>query len=171
MAKRSLVVMGVSGSGKSTVADLLADRLGWGKADADDFHSAANVAKMHAGIPLTDADRVSWLAALRDWITGAPGDVVVACSALKRSYRDELRRAQADVCFLELSGDRELIFDRMGDRTDHFMPADLLDSQLATLEPLESDERGTVIDVGPAPDVIADQAIRALGLSPGGSLG
>lgn len=165
MTKRALVVMGVSGSGKSTVADVLADQLGWGQADADDFHSAANVAKMHAGIPLTDEDRASWLAALRDWITAASDDVVVACSALKRAYRDELRQAQADVRFLELSGDRELIAERMGERTDHFMPAGLLDSQLAALESLQSDEPGTVVDVGTAPEVIVEQALSALGWS------
>ncbi len=161
---RALIVMGVSGSGKTTVARLIADQLGWTQADADNFHSAANVAKMHAGIPLTDGDRASWLVALRDWITASDDNVVLACSALKRAYRDELRQAKGDVSFVELDGSRELIMKRMAARVKHFMPTELLTSQFATLEPLQSDEQGTRVSIDNTPKVIANQAISNLGL-------
>lgn len=164
MTHRAVVVMGVSGSGKTTVAKALAERLGWQFADGDEFHPADNVAKMRAGIPLTDGDRASWLAALREWITVAGGDVVVACSALKRSYRDTLRGAQEDVSIVQLDGDRDVIMGRMNARQDHFMPAGLLDSQLATLEPLQSDEHGTIIDIDTVPENIVQQAIHRLDL-------
>jgi gluconokinase len=164
MHKHALIVMGVSGSGKTTVAGLIAGQLGWSEADADNFHSAANVAKMHAGIPLTDGDRASWLVALRDWITASDDNVVLACSALKRAYRDELRQAKAVVSFVQLSGSHDLIMKRMGARHGHFMPAELLDSQLATLEPLQSDEQGTRISIEDTPKVIADRAISNLDL-------
>lgn len=156
--------MGVSGAGKSTVAEILARRLGWQEAEADDFHPAANVAKMHDGIPLTDEDRKPWLAALRDWINAAPGSVVLTCSALKRSYRDVLRSADARVEFLHLDGDREVIRRRITARTGHFMPASLLDSQFATLQPLQPDEEGMVADVEDDPEQIADKAMTALHL-------
>lgn len=162
--KTAVVVMGVSGSGKTTIAEVLARRLGWQEAEADDFHPAANIAKMHDGIPLTDADRQPWLAALRGWINAAPGSVILTCSALKRSYRDVLRTADARVEFIHLDGDHELIRQRISARKGHFMPASLLDSQFATLEPLQPDEAGLVVGVAGDPDAIADQAIHALHL-------
>ena len=159
------MVMGVSGAGKTTVAELLGSRLGWPVAEADDFHPPANVAKMESGTPLTDEDRWPWLTALRDWISAAPGSVVITCSALKRSYRDVLREADAAVTFLHLHGEEDLIRDRMEDRTDHFMPAELLDSQLSTLEPLDPDEPGIVLGIEKTPEQIIDDAIERLQLS------
>ncbi|MBV9593453.1 MAG: gluconokinase [Actinobacteria bacterium] len=159
------VIMGASGTGKSTVAGLLAHRLGWPSAEGDDFHSAANVAKMHAGHPLTDADRWPWLRTVAAWIgereaAGTGG--IVTCSALKRSYRDLLRDGHPDVRFVCLVGDRDLIRQRMEHRTDHFMPPSLLDSQLATLEPLQPDEPGGVVDVGGPASQTLDQAVAIL---------
>ncbi|MFE2753042.1 gluconokinase [Actinosynnema sp. NPDC059335] len=163
-----VVVMGVSGSGKSTVARSLADRLGWPMAEADEFHPAANIAKMSAGTPLTDADRAPWLAAIRDWITGraAAGDsAVVTCSALKHAYRDVLRAAGARVRFLFLHGDPDVIGDRMRRRSGHFMPPSLLRSQLDALEPLRPDEDGVAVDVAGPPERIVDRAIAGLRLA------
>lgn len=157
--------MGVAGSGKTTTASLLAERLGWTVAEADDFHSAANVAKMSAGTPLDDADRQPWLESIRDWISAAEGNVFITCSALRRRYRDVLRGAEAKVRFLHLDGSKGLIGERMQARTDHFMPPALLDSQLATLEPLEPDEDGVVIEVTGSPAEVAAQAIQELGLA------
>jgi len=145
-----VVVMGVSGSGKSTVGAALAQRLGVPFADADDFHPAANIAKMSAGRPLDDADRRPWLAAIGSWLAaqGLGRGAVVSCSALKRTYRDELRRHAPDADVVHLHGSRALIGARQGSRPGHFMPAALLDSQFEILEPLEADERGTTVDVG-----------------------
>ncbi|MEV8435958.1 gluconokinase [Actinosynnema sp. NPDC051121] len=160
-----VVVMGVSGSGKSTVARLLADRLAWPMAEADEFHPPANIAKMSAGTPLTDADRAPWLAALRDWITdrAAAGEsTVVTCSALKRAYRDVLREAGARVRFLFLHGTADVIADRMGRRSGHFMPPSLLRSQFDALEPLRSDEDGAAVDVAQPPEPIVEQAVARL---------
>ncbi|MDH6136507.1 gluconokinase [Kitasatospora sp. MAA4] len=164
-AKPLIVVMGVSGVGKTTVARLLADRLGLPYAEADDFHPAANIAKMTAGIPLDDQDRGPWLAALGDWLgecgrAGTGG--VVTCSALKRRYRDQLRAACPDAYFLHLSGGHGLVEHRIAARTGHFMPASLLDSQYALLEPLQPDERGAVLDVGPAPHQLVEKAVALL---------
>ena len=136
-----LVVMGVSGSGKSTVAELVAERLGWDFAEGDAMHPESNVAKMHAGTPLTDDDRWPWLDVIAAWIrdhleSGRPG--VVTCSALKRSYRDVLRAP--GVVFVHVAGDGTLIEDRMSQRSGHFMPTSLLASQLATLELPGEDE-------------------------------
>lgn len=165
MAATCLVVMGVSGSGKSTVARLLADRLGWPMAEADEFHPEANIAKMSAGIPLTDADREPWLRTLRDWISmqdKAGQGTVVTCSALKRSYRDILRGATARVRFVHLDGSREVIGARLSGRSGHFMPPSLLDSQFAALEPLGKDEDGFTVDVAAAPDQLVDRVVAAL---------
>jgi gluconokinase len=165
-----VVVMGVSGSGKSTVAGALAGRLGWPMAEADEFHPAANIAKMSAGTPLTDADRAPWLAAIRDWITdrAAAGEsTVVTCSALKHAYRDVLREAGARVRFLHLRGAAEVIGERMRYRSGHFMPPSLLRSQFDTLEPLRSDEDGVAVDVTRAPEVIVEEAVTRLGLDAG----
>lgn len=166
-----VVVMGVSGSGKSTVARSLADRLGWSMAEADEFHPAANIGKMSAGTPLTDADRAPWLAAIRDWITAraAAGEsTVVTCSALKRAYRDVLRAADARVRFLHLHGAADVIADRMRHRSGHFMPPALLQSQFDTLEPLGSEEDGAAVDVTLTPEQIVEEAVTRLDLAAGG---
>lgn len=143
-----IVVMGVSGSGKSTVGAALAQRLRVPFADADDFHPPANIDKMTAGQPLNDDDRYPWLEAIGTWLAEhCDGGGAMSCSALKRKYRDQLRRHCPGVEFLHLSGTPEVIGRRQASRPGHFMPASLLQSQFATLEPLEPDERGTVIDV------------------------
>jgi gluconokinase len=147
----ALIVMGVSGSGKSTIAARLAERLGWTFEDGDRFHPASNVAKMSAGHPLTDEDRWPWLQAIADEIdrvceTG--GHVVIACSALKRSYRNVLVHGRDDVRIVFLDGSQTLIANRLASRKGHFMPPGLLDSQFKTLEPPQSDEHpiAVVID-------------------------
>lgn len=160
--KTVIVVMGVAGSGKTTVARILAERLGWAFAEADDFHPPANVAKMSAGAPLTDQDRWPWLESLRRWIDDNPDNAVMTCSALRRSYRDVLRRADARVRFLHLHGTTDTLGERIASRTEHFMPTTLLDSQIATLEPLADDEDGVVVDVSAEPAQIADEALTAL---------
>lgn len=158
-----VVVMGVSGSGKSTVGGLLAERLGVPYAEADDFHPPANIAKMSAGHPLDDEDRAPWLDAIAAWITGR-GDRggVVSCSALRRRYRDRLRKDCPGLFFLHLDGSEELIATRLAARTGHFMPAGLLRSQLEALEPLEADEAGTVVAIGGDPGQITERALAAL---------
>jgi gluconokinase len=157
-----VVVMGVSGSGKSTVGRELARRLDVPYAEADDFHPPANIAKMSAGHPLTDADRLPWLRAIADWIGSRASGGVVTCSALKRTYRDLLRSAPADVCFLHLVGARDVIAARLAGRTDHFMPPALLDSQFADLEPLAPDEPGVIVDVAGSPEEIVNTALVAV---------
>ena len=157
-----LVVMGVSGSGKSTIGAAIAARVGALFLDADDFHPASNVAKMASGMPLTDEDRHPWLIAVGDEIArrAALGEeVVMACSALKRSYRDLLRGRVDDLFFAQLDGSHDLLAARMGGRTDHFMPSSLLNSQLATLEPLTADERGVVVDIAASPHAIVDAVV------------
>lgn len=157
----SLVVMGVSGSGKSTIAALVAERAGAAFVDADDLHPHSNVQKMAEGTPLTDEDRMPWLRTVGDVIAAHPeGRIVVACSALKRSYRDVIRERAGSVLFAELDGPRELLAERMGGRGSHFMPLTLLDSQLKTLEPLADDEHGIRLDITLAPDAIADLILR-----------
>lgn len=153
----SLVVMGVSGSGKSTVAARVAERAGAAFVDADDLHPASNVAKMAAGVPLTDEDRMPWLREVGEVIARHHDErIVVACSALRRVYRDAIRERAGDVLFAELDGSRDLLAERMAGRTQHFMPLTLLDSQLATLEPLQEDEHGIRVDISGSPDEIAD---------------
>ena len=143
-----LVVMGVSGSGKTTVGEELAARLGVPSADADAFHPQANVDKMSSGEALDDDDRQPWLEAIGDWLhEHADTGCVVGCSALKRSYRDLLRDREPRTEFLHLHGSREVIAARQSARKDHFMPASLLQSQFDILEPLEDDEAGMVVDV------------------------
>ena len=161
-----IVVMGVSGSGKSTVGAALAQRLRVPFADADDFHPAANIAKMTAGEALDDDDRHPWLEAIGDWLAErcATGGVM-SCSALKRSYREQLRRHCADVQFLHLSGTPEVIGRRQASRPGHFMPASLLASQFATLEPLDADELGTTIDVDKSIDTIIDTYCAGNGIT------
>lgn len=163
----ALIVMGVSGSGKSTVAQRLAGRLGWIFQDGDSFHPASNVAKMSAGQPLSDADRKPWLQAIADEIDRvrvARERVVVACSALKRAYRDILVHGRDDVRIVYLDGSRELIAARMKARKNHFMPAGLLDSQLATLEPPGAEERPLIVSILPPVDAIIEDIVGRLGL-------
>jgi gluconokinase len=157
-----IVVAGVSGSGKSTVGRDLAERLGVPFADGDDFHSKANVDKMTAGIALTDEDRRPWLISIGEWLAGHERGGVVACSALKRAYRDLIRHGCPDVFTVQLTGDRDLIAQRQAARHGHFMPASLMDSQWATFEPLDDDEPGVVLDVGPAVDKLVEQVVEAL---------
>ncbi|WP_460063860.1 gluconokinase [Streptomyces sp. YKOK-I1] len=158
-----VAVMGVAGTGKTTIGPLLAARLGVPYAEGDDFHPQANIAKMSAGVPLEDADRWPWLDAIGAWAHGRAGrGGVVSCSALKRSYRDRLRATAPGLVFVHLAGDRALIEDRMGHRRGHFMPTALLDSQFATLQPLQPDEAGVVVDVSGSPEEITDRAVRAL---------
>jgi gluconokinase len=161
-----IVVMGVSGSGKSTVGAALAQRLRVPFADADDFHPLANVAKMTSGQPLNDDDRYPWLEAIGNWLAEhCESGGVMSCSALKRKYRDQLRRYCADVVFLHLTGTPEVISRRQASRPGHFMPASLLASQFATLEPLRPDERGVAIDVDQDIDSIVETYL-ALTASP-----
>ncbi|WP_432077140.1 gluconokinase [Streptomyces wuyuanensis] len=158
-----VVVMGVAGTGKTTVGSLVAEALGVPYAEGDDFHPADNIAKMSAGIPLDDADREPWLDAIGRWAHGRAGlGGVVSCSALKRIYRDRLRAAAPDVEFLHLTGDRALIEHRMAERKGHFMPTALLDSQFATLQPLQDDEAGVAVDVSGSPQEITERAVAAL---------
>jgi carbohydrate kinase (thermoresistant glucokinase family) len=158
--KDLIVVMGVSGSGKSTVGTGLADALGVPFTDADVLHPAANIAKMAAGIPLTDEDRMPWLALVGIELADAPGGLVIACSALKRSYRDAIRAAAPGTRFVFLEGSRALLEGRMQHREGHFMPASLLDSQLATLEPLAADEPGVTVSLDANPTV--EEIVAAL---------
>lgn len=161
---RYLIVMGVTGSGKSTVGKRTAQRLGWTFVDGDTLHPAANVEKMRAGVPLDDADRQPWLASivqtLRQWrAAGRCG--VVACSALRRGYRATLVDGHKDVGFVYLHGSRALLARRLSARRGHFMPSGLLDSQLATLEePRVPPERACRLEIDQAPDRLARQAAR-----------
>ena len=159
-----LVFMGVSGTGKSAVAQPVADALRCEFAEGDDFHPQANLAKMRSGTPLTDEDRLPWLRALAVWTRErAEQDraTAITCSALRRGYRDVLREGAPDTCFVHLSGSRELILARMSGR-QHFMSATLLDSQLETLEPLQSDERGLVVDIDAALDDLVEGLVERL---------
>jgi gluconokinase len=160
-----LVVMGVSGSGKSTIASLLAARLGWEFADADWFHPQANIDKMHAGHPLTDDDRWPWLHAIAAWIDATRakgGHAVIACSALKRAYRDILIGKRADVGLVYLDGDHDLIARRLTLRNGHFMPPALLDSQFAALEKPGPDERPITVSVAGHPNEIVAAILQGL---------
>ncbi|MEU8269444.1 gluconokinase [Sphaerisporangium sp. NPDC049002] len=157
-----LVVMGVTGSGKTTVGVALAQRLRVPFGDADGFHSAANVAKMSAGVPLEDADRLPWLRSIGAWLAGhVSAGGVVSCSALKRSYRDVLREAAPGVGFVHLHGEQEVVRRRVAGRPGHFMPASLVASQFQTLEPLEPDERGVVLDLGRSVDELVEDYLAA----------
>ena len=165
----ALVVMGVSGSGKSTIADALAKRLGWRCEDGDRFHPASNVAKMSAGQPLTDDDRWPWLQAIADEIDRSckRGErVVIACSALKRAYRDILVHGRNDVRFVFLDGTEALIAGRLAARKGHFMPPGLLASQFKTLEPPASGERAVTVSIDATIGAIVDEIIRQLKLHP-----
>lgn len=156
----AVVVMGVSGAGKTVVGRMLAERLGVPFVDGDDLHSEANTRKLASGVALTDEDRWPWLDAVGRVVRR--GDVVVACSALKRAYRDRLRRHRPDLVFVMLSGDRATLEERVRLRSHAFMPPGLLASQLATLEPLEPDEGGLVADVARPPGEIIESIVGRL---------
>jgi len=162
-----LVIMGVSGSGKSTVAGILAGQLGWDLEEGDDLHPQENIDKMSSGEALNDEDRAPWLDTISSWIiehtmAGVPG--IITCSALKRRYRDVLR--EQNVIFVHLTGTKDLIGRRLATRSDHYMPPALLDSQVATLEPPEADENAITIDAGRKPAEEAAEIVRLLGLTP-----
>lgn len=166
----ALVVMGVSGSGKSTVADALAKKLSWTYEDGDKFHPPSNVAKMSAGHPLTDGDRWPWLQAIADEIDRvckAGQRAVIACSALKRAYREVLVHGRTDVRIVFLDGTKELIAGRLAQRKGHFMPPGLLDSQFKTLEPPDAGENPVTVSIDASVDAIVDDVIRQL--QPGSS--
>ncbi|MDQ2836289.1 MAG: gluconokinase [Actinomycetota bacterium] len=156
----TVVVMGVSGSGKTTVGLVLAHQLGVPFADADDFHSAEAKAKMAAGHPLTDADRAPWLGRLADWLAGESAGCVLACSALKHRYREVLRTKSPKLCFLHLVGDPAVVTERVGHRTGHYMPAVLVDSQYADLEPLAPDEFGVAVDFTLGQEQIVERFLK-----------
>ena len=160
--------MGVSGSGKSTVGAALARRIRVPFADADTFHPQANVAKMAAGKPLTDGDRYPWLDAVGQWLARHDEGGVMSCSALKRSYRDQLRSQCPRTEFLHLTGSPELIARRQAGRPAHFMPSTLLESQFATLEPLEPNESGIAVDVGQSVESIVETFLEYLDTRRGG---
>lgn len=160
-----VVVMGVSGCGKSTVGRLIAQALQRPYLEGDAFHPPENVARMAAGTPLNDADRQGWLRTLAGELAAAQrsgSGAVLACSALKRSYRDVLRSGVPDLVFVHLQGSRELLEPRMAQRSGHYMPASLLQSQLATLEPPQADERAITLDIAAGPDALARAALRWL---------
>jgi len=161
----SLVVMGVSGSGKTTIATEVARRLGWDFTEGDDHHPAVNVAKMKAGHALDDEDRWPWLRELAGWIGAheeAGRSCVLTCSALKRSYRDLLRDGHPSVWFAHVSGPQELITERVQKRQGHYMPPSLVPSQFATLEPLDDDEPGRVVPASGSPEQAVDDLLGDL---------
>jgi gluconokinase len=164
----ALIVMGVSGSGKTTIADSLAERLGWTFEDGDRFHPASNVAKMSAGQPLTDEDRWPWLQAIADEIDRvckAGEHAVIACSALKHAYRDILVHGRSDVRIIYLKGTQELIAGRLALRKDHFMPSGLLTSQFKTLQPPGTDENPVTVSIDAPVETIVDDIVMQLKLA------
>jgi gluconokinase len=168
----ALVVMGVSGSGKSTIGEHLANRIGWIFEDGDQFHPASNISKMHAGQPLTDDDRWPWLRAIAaeiDRVCRTGGHVVIACSALKRAYRDILVHGRRDVRIVYLDGSQQLIAHRLAKRTGHFMPPDLLPSQFRTLEPPGSDENPVTVSIDASIEAVIDDIVQQLRLTPAGN--
>jgi gluconokinase len=167
-----VVVMGVSGSGKTTLGRGIAERLHWRFQEGDELHPAANVEKMSRGEPLTDDDRWPWLDAIGDWLdarTREGESAVLTCSALRRAYRDRLRAGRPGVRFCHVVASAETLGARLEHRRGHYMPASLLPSQLATLEPLDDDERGVQVAAEGEPAVVLAEALRALGLSEGAS--
>lgn len=163
-----IVVMGVSGCGKSEIGTRLAEALQYTHLEGDSLHPTGNIQKMQAGQPLTDEDRADWLLSIRDRIKDArlpQQGLVVSCSALKRSYRDILRTGDEDVFFVHLTGSKELIAARMRARPGHFMPVSLLESQFNDLEPLQADERGMQFDIREEPGDLTAQCLRALNMA------
>ncbi len=166
-----VVVMGVAGSGKTTVAEGIAVSMHWIFAEGDSFHPEANVEKMHSGIPLTDEDRWPWLRLIGDWMSEqekAGISAVVTCSALRRVYRDLLRDGRPSVRFCHMTPPEVEIADRLEHRAGHYMPPTLLPSQLATLEPLEPDEPGVTVSGQGSQTEVLDRVLHALGLTPPG---
>jgi carbohydrate kinase (thermoresistant glucokinase family) len=160
-----VVVLGVSGSGKTTVGTLIAEQLGVPFVDADSLHPPSNVAKMAAGIPLTDDDRWPWLAEVGETMAGADAagtGMVMACSALKRVYRDAIRAAAPGLRFVHLHGHRDVLEVRTASRSGHFMPPSLLDSQLDTLEMLHDDEPGIEVDIAPPIEAVVADAVERI---------
>jgi gluconokinase len=162
--KGPIIVMGVSGCGKSSVGERLAAHLGLPYVEGDSLHPAANIAKMSAGVPLDDEDRWPWLEIIGNHLRDAHGTgIVISCSALKRIYRDRLRQAaHSPLVFVYLKGSRDILLSRMTERPGHFFKAPLLDSQLATLESPEGEERVVTVDITPSPDIIAAKALEGL---------
>jgi gluconokinase len=153
------VIMGVSGCGKSQIGARLANQIDVEFIEGDAYHSDVNIARMSAGIALTDGDRHDWLVTLRDLLARREGGAVLSCSSLKRSYRDLLRSAGGDVRFVHLAGERSLLVERVSNRPGHYMPPSLLDSQLATLEPLQPDEAGITLDIRDTPAQLVAQIL------------
>lgn len=165
---RFIVVMGVSGSGKTTVAKGIAQTMNWIFAEGDEFHSDANVEKMRSGVPLTDEDRWPWLRSIGAWIDeheSGGRSAVITCSALRRAYRDLLREGRPTVSFCHVDVPQEVLEERLGARTGHYMPASLLPSQLATLEPLGDDEPGVVVHAIGDQQQVLKEALEALDLT------
>jgi len=163
----TIVLMGVAGAGKSTVMAALHERLGWPTLEGDALHPPANVAKMAAGVPLTDADRGPWLDAIARWIRereAARTSSIVTCSALRRPYREQLRRGHPSVWFIHLAVADDVLERRIREREGHYLPASMLASQLETLEPLERGEPGSVVDATEPPEAIADRIVEAVRL-------
>lgn len=157
------MIMGVAGCGKTSVGQALAQRLGGHFHDGDDLHPPANIAKMSAGHPLNDTDRAPWLDLVGDALRDAEDTILIGCSALKRIYRDRIRAAaRAPVTFVHLSGSRAVIEARMSQRDGHFMPVSLLDSQFATLEPLQPDEQGFAVDIAVSFDAVIDAILAEM---------
>jgi carbohydrate kinase (thermoresistant glucokinase family) len=161
-----LVVMGVSGSGKSTIGALIARELGLPFVDGDSLHPLDNIRKMAAGTPLDDVDRAPWLEAVGRQLASAPGGLVVACSALKVRYREVIRTQAPDSVFVQLSGSRQVLAGRLEGRSGHFMPPALLESQLKTLEPLSDSELGVTVDVSGGVDTVVREAVQGVGRLP-----
>jgi gluconokinase len=164
--------MGVSGSGKTTLGKGIAERLHWRFQEGDELHPRANVEKMSRGEPLTDEDRWPWLEAIGRWLderATAGENAVLTCSALRRTYRDRIRQGRPGVRFCHVMAPAETLRERLEHRRGHYMPASLLPSQLATLEPLADDEPGVVVEAAGDPSAVLDQALRALALSEGDS--
>ena len=162
---RTVVVMGVAGTGKSTIGKELADRYGWAFAEGDSFHPRANIQKMKSGVPLDDDDRWPWLRAVAEWIDQqetSGTSAVVTCSALKRSYRDLLRDGNPSVWFAHLTAPVEVLEQRIRSRKDYFMPSSLLPSQLATLEQLDPDEPGAALEDDGAPADVVDRLLAVM---------
>jgi carbohydrate kinase (thermoresistant glucokinase family) len=162
-----IVVMGVASSGKTSLGERLAERLGWPFRDADSFHPPENVAKMSSGTPLTDEDRKPWLAAIAAWIDdlrSSGGNGIVTCSALRRAYREVIVGDRPDVALVYLKGSRELIGERMAARKHHFMPPALLDSQFATLEEPGPDENPLVVSVAASKEAVVEEVLSGLKL-------
>ena len=167
-APHALILMGVSGSGKTTIGEQLARRIGWRYEDADTFHPASNVAKMSAGQPLTDEDRWPWLRAIADEIdraSDAGERIVIGCSALRRVYRDALVHGRNDIRIVYLQGTQALIAERLGQRKGHFMPPGLLTSQFGTLEPPTPDEHAVIVSIDAPVETVVENVLRQLKLS------